>query len=96
MAEAVASPGPRLVLTKAAMGEGRWFGSGPIRVLFASPAVRDPHTGESRLRGIGSSAPVEDPRSQVPPIPSKTTRKRGGVCGPPPWPLLTHLRLRLT
>lgn len=76
MAEAVGTPGPRLILTKAAMSKGRWFESGPIRALFASPAARDPQAGESRLRGIGSSAPIEGPKPQVPPILSKTTRKR--------------------
>lgn len=54
--EAVGAPGPRLILTRAAMGKGRWFGFGPIRVLFASPAVRDPQTEEkppSRCRVFG-------------------------------------------
>lgn len=62
------------------MGKGRW--SAPIRVLFASPGVRDLQSGESHPRGFGSLAPIEDTKCEVPPIPGKATRKRrrGAVC----------------
>lgn len=71
---AAGTPEPTLVLTRAAMGKGRW--SVLIRVLFASPGVRDLQSWGSHPRGFGSLAPIEDTKSEVPPTPGKATRKR--------------------
>lgn len=71
---AAGTPEPRLVLTRAAMGKGQC--SVPIRVLFASPGVRDFQSAGSHPRGFASLAAIEDTKSEVPPIPGKAARKR--------------------
>lgn len=83
-AAAAGTPALRRILTRAAMGDDRWFGS-----------VRAPQSRASRSRGVGSLAATEDPKPEGPPIPGAAPQQQRSVCRRFRGPLPPRLRLRL-
>lgn len=73
-AEAVAgTPQPHRILTRAAMGDDvPWFGSGPVRSASLS-------RGDAALAVPGLWPPIEDPRTEAPPILGATPGKLGSL-----------------
>lgn len=64
--------------------------------IGGSGLVRAPQSRGSRPRRVGSLAPIEDPKPEVPQIPGAAPQKRCSVGQPSRGPLRPRLRLRLT